>query len=159
MRRIIDETSRRVCVSRLRTVLRELAGRTVPRFIVLRGLEWEEGIHRRRQYGVRKFALVGVCSNALATGLRLSKRTETHSREHLWSLWLCCCFCSSSRSLLFAPSRARRRRWPLPFYLPVVLLTPRRPITLLETRAEVTLKRLAQFSTATPDDLNPSTTL
>lgn len=95
---------------------------------------------------------VGVCSNALATGLRLSKRTETHSREHLWSLWLCC-FCSSSRSLLLAPSHAHRRRWPPLFYLPVVLLTPRWPITLLRTRAGVALKGLAQFSTAMSDGL------
>jgi len=40
----------------------------------------------------------------------------------------------------------------LPFYLPVVLLTPRRPITLLVTRAGVALKGLAQFSTATSND-------
>jgi len=52
---------------------------------------------------------------------------------------------------------ARRRlprRWP-PFYLPVVLLTPRRPVTLLGTRARVALKGLAQFSTATPDASEP----
>jgi hypothetical protein len=42
-----------------------------------------------------------------------------------------------------------------PFYLPVVLLTPRRPVTLLGTRAGVALKGLAQFSTATPDASEP----
>lgn len=50
-----------------------------------------ENVSRRRRReakkrGVRKSVSVGVCSNALATRSRLSKRTESHSREHLWSL-------------------------------------------------------------------------
>lgn len=98
----------------------------------------------------------GVCSNALATRSRLSKRTETHSRKHLWSLRLLLLF-FHGHSLFLAPPPARPSA---PFslfslhlsvylstylvvhvggapvalrrftYLPVVLLTPRRPITL-----------------------------
>lgn len=64
---------------------------------------------------------VGVCSNALATRSRLSKRTESHSREHLWSLPASLLFFfypppSSSLSPPAPPplsfSSSPRSRWP-----------------------------------------------
>lgn len=62
-----------------------------PSFIVTRNVHVFLSRRKRRaevggKRGVRKSVSVGVCSNALATRSRLSKRTESHSREHLWSL-------------------------------------------------------------------------
>lgn len=77
------------------------------------------------QRSVRKFISVVVCFNALATRPQLSKRTESHSREHLWSLGVAFVLPASVFLLLFVsgiPVVA------LCFYLPVVLLMPERPI-------------------------------
>lgn len=114
-----------------------------------------ENVSRRRRReakkrGVRKSVSVGVCSNALATRSRLSKRTESHSREHLWSLPASLLFFFTLLRLPLSLSPplslflAYDPGGPRFCYLPVLLLTAHRPIVGDPRPA---LKGLAQFST------------
>lgn len=108
-----------------------------------------ENVSRRRRReakkrGVRKSVSVGVCSNALATRSRLSKRTESHSREHLWSLPASLLFFFTLLRLPLSLFLAYDPGGPRFCYLPVLLLTAHRPI-VGDPRAA--LKGLAQFST------------
>ena len=102
---------------------------------------------------LESFASVGVCSNALATGLRLSKRNPLTRApvEPVAAMLLLLFFqpffsspCFSSCTPPLVASAV----------LPTCCVTYASPAdhTLLVTRAGVVLKGLAQFSTATLDD-------